>query len=172
MFGYPENKRFRHVVIDEAQDYTPMQIQMLKKMLAGATFTVLGDSDQTINPYFKYNSLEEMEKVLGKSRYIELKKAYRSSPEIMEYATSITGKEVNAVRNSQNIPVVAKEVDKKDLFTTLVKDVLALKEHGYERVCIITKSLNDAQAIYEGLKDEIEKRKIADIYIKDYNELK
>ena len=156
MFGYPENKRFRHVVIDEAQDYTPMQIQMLKKMLAGATFTVLGDSDQTINPYFKYNSLEEMEKVLGKSRYIELKKAYRSSPEIMEYATSITGKEVNAVRNSQNIPVVAKEVDKKDLFTTLVKDVLALKEHGYQRVCIITKSLNDAQAIYEGLKDEIE----------------
>lgn len=156
LFGYPENKRFRHVVIDEVQDYTPMQLKMIKKMLNGATFTVLGDSDQTINPYYKYETLQDMEKVLGKSRYVELKKAYRSSPEIMEYATSVTGKEVEAVRNSQNIPVVKKEVDKKDLFTTLVKDVLDLKENGFKRICIITKSLKDAKAIYDGLKDDID----------------
>ena len=156
LFGYPENNRFRHVVIDEAQDYTPMQLKMIKKMLNGASFTVLGDSDQTINPFYKYDSLEEMEKVLGASKYIELKKAYRSSPEIMEYASRVTGKEIQAVRNSQNIPVVTKEVSREELFTTLVKDVLSLKENGFERVCIITKNLNEAKAIYEGLKDEIE----------------
>ena len=156
LFGYPENNRFRHVVIDEAQDYTPMQLKMIKKMLNGASFTILGDSDQTINPFYKYDSLEEMEKVLGASKYIELKKAYRSSPEIMEYASRVTGKEIQAVRNSQNIPVVTKEVSREELFTTLVKDVLSLKENGFERVCIITKNLNEAKAIYEGLKDEIE----------------
>ena len=156
LFGYPENDRFRHVVIDEAQDYTPMQLKMIKKMLSGASFTVLGDSDQTINPYYKYESLKDMEKVLGTSKFIELKKAYRSSPEIMEYASRITGKEIEAVRNSQNIPVVTKEVSKEELFTTLVKDVLALKENGFERICIITKNLNEAKAIYDGLKDEIE----------------
>ena len=156
LFGYPENNRFRHVVIDEAQDYTPMQLKMIKKMLNGASFTILGDSDQTINPFYKYDSLEEMEKVLGPSKYIELKKAYRSSPEIMEYASKVTGKEIQAVRNSQNIPVVTKEVSREELFTTLVKDVLSLKENGFERVCIITKNLNEAKAIYEGLKDEIE----------------
>ena len=156
LFGYPENNRFRHVVIDEAQDYTPMQLKMIKKMLNGASFTVLGDSDQTINPFYKYDSLEEMEKVLGASKYIELKKAYRSSPEIMEYASRVTGKEIQAVRNSQNIPVVTKEVSREELFTTLVKDVLSLKENGFERVCIITKNLNEAKAIYDGLKDEIE----------------
>ena len=156
LFGYPENNRFRHVVIDEAQDYTPMQLKMIKKMLNGASFTILGDSDQTINPFYKYDSLEEMEKVLGASKYIELKKAYRSSPEIMEYASRVTGKEIQAVRNSQNIPVVTKEVSREELFTTLVKDVLSLKENGFERVCIITKNLNEAKAIYDGLKDEIE----------------
>ena len=156
LFGYPENNRFRHVVIDEAQDYTPMQLKMIKKMLNGASFTVLGDSDQTINPFYKYDSLEEMEKVLGASKYIELKKAYRSSPEIMEYASRVTGKEIQAVRNSQNIPVVTKEVSREELFTTLVKDVLSLKENGFERVCIITKNLNEAKAIYEGRKEEIE----------------
>ena len=156
LFGYPENNRFRHVVIDEAQDYTPMQLKMIKKMLNGASFTILGDSDQTINPFYKYDSLEEMEKVLGPSKYIELKKAYRSSPEIMEYASRVTGKEIQAVRNSQNIPVVTKEVSREELFTTLVKDVLSLKENGFERVCIITKNLNEAKAIYDGLKDEIE----------------
>ncbi len=156
LFGYPENNRFRHVVIDEAQDYTPMQLKMIKKMLSGASFTILGDSDQTINPFYKYDSLEEMEKVLGPSKYIELKKAYRSSPEIMEYASRVTGKDIQAVRNSQNIPVVTKEVSREELFTTLVKDVLSLKENGFERVCIITKNLNEAKAIYDGLKDEIE----------------
>ncbi len=39
LFGYPENNRFRHVVIDEAQDYTPMQLKMIKKMLNVAPFT-------------------------------------------------------------------------------------------------------------------------------------
>ena len=156
MFGYPENNIIHHVVIDEAQDYTPLQLTMIKKMCDGATFTVLGDSDQTINPYYKYNSLEEMKEVLGISKYMELNKAYRSSPEIMEYASKITDKPIVSVRRSENVPVDIKEVDKKDLFTTLVKDVLNLKENGYERICIITKNNNDAKAIYEGLKDEID----------------
>ena len=51
---------------------------------------------------------------------------------------------------------MAEYVSREELFTTLVKDVLSLKENGFERVCIITKNLNEAKAIYEGLKDEIE----------------
>ncbi len=158
MTGYVENNMVHHLVIDEAQDYTPLQIEMIAKIFRGASITVLGDAAQTINPYFKYGSLEEMKAELGDTaRYVELNKAYRSSREIIEYASKFIGDtKVIPVRESQDNPVVVKEVSKEQLFTELVKDILALKEKGFERICIITKSNKEATAIYEGLKGSID----------------
>lgn len=156
--GYPKNNIIHHLVIDEAQDYMPLQMKMISKMFSGATVTALGDINQTINPYFKYNSLEDMKKYLGNSaKYIELNKAYRSSPEIMNYVKNIVDdKDIISVRKSQEVPVGIKEVDKKDLFNNLVNDIINLKNNNMNRICIITKSSKEAKAIYEGLKDCID----------------
>ncbi len=170
MMGYPENDIIHHVVIDEAQDYTPLQMKMIQNMFKGSTFTVLGDADQTINPYHKYDSLEDMKKVLGQTaKYMELNKAYRSSPEIMNYTGALLGKEVTSVRKSENNEVKIKDVDKKDLFKELVTDVMELKEKGYERVCIITRSKNEAKAIYDGLKSEVDNLVVIEDDMKDIN---
>ena len=160
--GYPKNDIVHHLVIDEAQDYTPLQMEMITKMFNGASITALGDANQTINPYHKYDSLEEMKEQLGYSaKFVELNKAYRSSPEIMNYVDKIIdNKNIIPVRQSNDNPVVTKEVDKKDLFTTLVGDLLKLKENGFNRICIVTKSNKEAKAIYEGLKDSIDSIKI------------
>ena len=160
--GYPKNDIVHHLVIDEAQDYTPLQMEMITKMFNGASITALGDANQTINPYHKYDSLEEMKEQLGYSaKFVELNKAYRSSPEIMNYVDKIIdNKNIIPVRQSNDNPVVTKEVDKKDLFTTLVSDLLKLKENGFNRICIVTKSNKEAKAIYEGLKDSIDSIKI------------
>lgn len=156
--GYPNNNIIHHLVIDEVQDYSPLQMEMIAKMFSGATITALGDKNQTINPYHKYESLEEIKEQLGLSaRYIELNKAYRSSPEIMNYVKEIVDEEqIEPVRNSANNPVLVKEVDKTNLFSTLVKDILLLKEKGFDKICIVTKSSKEARAIFEGLKDSIE----------------
>ena len=153
--GYPKNSSIHHLVVDEAQDYSPLQMKMISKMFNGATITVLGDANQTINPYHKYESLEEMKKEMGQSaRYIELNKAYRSSPEIMEYVKEIlNNNKIEAVRNETDNPVLVKDVDKDELFTTLIKDIKELKENGYERICVVTKSSKESNAIFEGLKD-------------------
>lgn len=158
MMGYPDNNIINHLVIDEAQDYAPLQMEMISKMFKGATITALGDANQTINPYHKYNSLEEMKDSLGPIvNYIELNKAYRSSPEIMNYTNKvIDDNKVLPVRKKTNVPVLKKEVNKNDLYTELVSDLLRLKEQGLNRICVITKSIKEARAIYEGLKDSIE----------------
>ena len=160
--GYPKNNIIHHLVIDEAQDYTPLQMEMITKMFDGASITVLGDANQTINPYHKYDSLEEMKEQLGNSaKYVELNKAYRSSPEIMNYVDEIIDNDkIVPIRESNNNPVVVKEVDKKELFTTLVNDLIKLKEDGFNRICIVTKSNKEAKAIYEGLKDSVDGLKI------------
>lgn len=156
LYGYPKNDIIRHLVIDEVQDYSPLQIEMLRKIFSGATFTILGDVNQTINPYFKYNSLEELVPILGKdSEYFELNKSYRSSPEITEYTNSLIGSENEAARTSGDIPVLVKEVPKESLYTELVSDILTMKENGLSRIAIVTRSNNEARAIYEGLKDDV-----------------
>lgn len=158
LFGYPENNMIRHLVIDEAQDYSPIQLEMIKKIFTGATFTVLGDVNQTINPYFRYDSLEDMASIFGKNtKYYELNKSYRSSPEITEYSNNILGLDkIETARTSGNVPVSVKEVSKDSLFRELVKDVITMKENGFERIAIITKSDKEAKAIFEGLKDSVD----------------
>ena len=162
ILGYPVQKKIRHLVVDEVQDYSPMQLEMISKLFPGATITVLGDAKQTINPYHRYESLEEMKEFFGQSAlYLELNKAYRSSPEIMNYVKGIIDDDrIIPVRNATNNPVELKEVDKKELFTTLVTDIIRLKEKGFDKICIVTKSSKEAEAIYEGLKDLIDGIKV------------
>ena len=155
MMGYPENNIIHHLVIDEVQDYAPLQLEMMMKMFKGATITALGDANQTINPYHKYGSLEEMKDILGfGTRYIELNKAYRSSPEIMNYAKEIIDDtKIEPVRNRTDYEVVKKEVSKDKLFEELVRDIMTLKSYDFNNICIVTKSARETRAIYEGLKD-------------------
>jgi len=155
--GYPKNDLIHHLVIDEVQDYSPLQIEMIKKMFSGATMTVLGDCNQTINPYYKYDTLEDIKKYLGNSKYMELNKAYRSSKEIMEYVKQLLNDStIIPVRNSSNNEVTVKEVDNNSLFRTIISDILTLKENGFERICIITKNNNELESIYEVLKDFVD----------------
>ena len=155
--GYPNNNIIHHLVIDEAQDYSPIQVEMISKMFKGASITLLGDCNQTINPYHKYNSLQEMQDIIKDSRYIELNKAYRSSPEIMNYVSKIIDDDkIIPVRNSNNKEVKVKEVSKEELYPMLVSDLMTLKENGAKRICIITKSAKESKAIFETLKDRID----------------
>jgi DNA helicase-2/ATP-dependent DNA helicase PcrA len=41
LFGYPKNNGIRHVIIDEAQDYTRLQFAMLAKIFESSSFTIL-----------------------------------------------------------------------------------------------------------------------------------
>ena len=72
-------------VIDEAQDYGMGQLKLISKIFKNASYTILGDVNQTINPYYKYDSLEDLTKIFDDSKYIELTKTYRSSEEIIEF---------------------------------------------------------------------------------------
>ena len=89
LYGYNYNTGIREIVIDEAQDYSLGQIKLISKIFKNAAYTILGDVNQTINPYYKYNSLEDLCKILDDSKYIELTKTYRSTEEIIEYSNKV-----------------------------------------------------------------------------------
>jgi DNA helicase IV len=85
-------RRFGHVVVDEAQDLTPMQLRMLSRRTAGS-FTILGDVAQATGP-IPYRSWDELLPHLpggDRAQRAELRHAYRVPREIMDFALPLLG---------------------------------------------------------------------------------
>ena len=154
--GFPYEGQIKQVVIDEAQDYNKLQYIIISKIFKKADFTILGDVNQNINPYYHYESLEELKLVLkNESKYIELLKTYRSSPEIIEYTNKILNlNHVNAIRKDNNKPVIfRRHLD--NLKEQLLTDINTLKS-TYSSVAIITKDDREAEKIYSLIKDNLD----------------
>lgn len=166
--GFNYNNMIKEIVVDEAQDYTLLQYKILSKIFKKSSFSILGDVNQTINPYYKYESLEQIKEVLDKTKYLELTKTYRSSKEIIEYTNKILNlKFVSAIRKDNNKPVLFRK--ENNLKKQLLNDINYLKNE-YKSVAIITKDDEDANEIYNLLKDDINIGKITineEIFRKD-----
>mgnify|MGYP004617920131 FL=1 len=150
--GFNYYGKIKQIVIDEAQDYNKLQYQVIKSIFPTAGFTILGDVNQTINPYYKYESLKELEEIFDEdTKFLELTKTYRSSKEIIEYTNKILGLNyVTAIRKENHLPVLIKE--ELNLKEDLNNDIAKLKEN-YKSIAIITKTDEEASKIYNLLKD-------------------
>lgn len=149
--GFNYYGKIKQIVIDEAQDYNKLQYQVIKSIFPTAGFTILGDVNQTINPYYKYESLKELEEIFDEdTKFLELTKTYRSSKEIIEYTNKILGLNyVTAIRKENHLPVLIKE--EQNLKEDLNNDISKLKEN-YKSIAIITKTDEESSKIYNLLK--------------------
>lgn len=148
-FGYERD--IKQVVIDEAQDYNYLQYLIISKIFKNSNFTILGDVNQTINPYYKYDSLDILIPLFRQSKAISLTKTYRSSPEIVEFTNRILGlNHVCAIRKKTSIPLIHRN-NPKDLSN----DITYLQEK-YKSIAIITRDNNTAIRLYDELKDYFE----------------
>ena len=152
LYGYNYNTYIKEIVIDEAQDYSLGQIKLINKIFKNASYTILGDVNQTINPYYKYDSLEILTTVLDDAKYICLNKTYRSTPEIIEYSNKVLGlTHVSAIRRNKKEPVILR--DESNLYKQLSNDIKECKQSG-KSLAIITKNDNESQKIYDMFKED------------------
>ena len=166
--GFPYQVYVREVIIDEAQDYTYLQYKILHKIFKNAGFTILGDKNQSVNPFYKHGSLEELIPIFDSrdTKYVELNKTYRSSPEIIEYANKVLNlHQTSAIRRSVDTPVIKRSM--KDL-KYIGKDIVYLKKK-YKSIAIITKSIEEAKVLLNALKDKYEKISLIDINTEKFN---
>ena len=148
--GFPYEKDIRQVVIDEAQDYNYLQYLIISKIFRNSNFTILGDVNQTINPYYKYDSLDILANIFKQSKCISLTKTYRSSPEIIEFTNKILGlNHVCAIRKTESVPLIHRTDNSK-----ILEDINYLRDK-YKSVAVITRDNNTAVKLYEEMKDII-----------------
>lgn len=152
--GFSYQGRIKEVVIDEAQDYSRLQYILISKIFKRSGFTILGDINQTINPYYKYNSLNDLNSVFKDSKYLELTKTYRSSPEIIAHTNRILGLTyVSAIRHDNHRPVIIKN-EKSDLREQLIEDIKNLQKVS-KSIAIITKTDEESEYLYTLLNESI-----------------
>ena len=155
--GFDTNHYIKQVVIDEAQDYTKLQYLIIKNTFKTANYTILGDINQTINPYYKYDSLEVLKDIFDSSKYLELNKTYRSTSKIIDYTNNILGLEhVSAIRNNSASDVVTRNSEE---YKDILNDLNNLTNIS-KSVAIITKDNTECDKIYDYLKDKIDIVKI------------
>ena len=153
LFGFPYNNYIKQVVIDEAQDYNYLQYMIIKELFKKADFTILGDVNQNINPYYQYESLLELSEIFTDSNYLELLKTYRSTKEIIEYTNQILNLDyVNAIKKSNHKDVLIRNV--QDSKQSLLSDIHNLTT-TYKSLAIITKEDSEALEVYNLLKDDL-----------------
>ena len=85
------SERFEHIVVDEAQDVSPLEMLLMQMNSANDTFTILGDLRQGVLPYKSignWNQLATLFKRENVSR-LESRVTFRSTKQITRYANRI-----------------------------------------------------------------------------------
>lgn len=167
--GFSYRGLIKEVVIDEAQDYSKLEYILIRKIFKKSNFTILGDINQTINPYYKYENLEELSKIFDNGTiYLELNKTYRSTPEIIEHTNKILNlKHVSTIRRENQRPVLFRD-NFLDLKTSLLEDINLLKKEHFS-VAIITKDDSESEKVYELLKNDVKDINILNSNTKNFN---
>ena len=153
LVGFNTNHVIKEIVIDEAQDYNKLQYLIIKKTFKTSNYTILGDTNQTINPYYKYDSLEELTSIFESSKYITLTKTYRSTGKIIDYTNKILGlNHVTAIRNDKASDIIFRNNITKNDFLTDINNLKTISKS----IDIITKNDKEAEKVYNMLKDDLD----------------
>ena len=153
LVGFNTNHVIKEIVIDEAQDYNKLQYLIIKKTFKTSNYTILGDTNQTINPYYKYDSLEELTSIFESFKYITLTKTYRSTGKIIDYTNKILGlNHVTAIRNDKASDIIFRNNITKNDFLTDINNLKTISKS----IAIITKNDKEAEKVYNMLKDDLD----------------
>jgi DNA helicase-2/ATP-dependent DNA helicase PcrA len=155
LFGIPKELRAKNIVIDEAQDYSFMELLSLKKALDTDMFTLVGDLAQGIHSYRGLTSWEQvLDYIFPRATYTELQKSYRTTIEIMEKANELlkllpySFPEVEPVVRHGKSPEFIKRKDGQELVKQLENQVTSLKEEDYKTFAVIGKTMKDCKLLH------------------------
>ncbi len=153
--GQPKYGNVRHLIIDEAQDYTPVHFEIVRHLFGESSMTILGDLSQRISPYSGIDSYDSLETVFGRQAgdVVRLTRSYRSSWEISEFARGILPQAENAdnVRRSGRKPLVVRAEEPERIIELISAEMDELKADGTASVAVICKTADEAARVYSRL---------------------
>ncbi|MFL8711735.1 HelD family protein [Clostridioides sp. GD02377] len=151
--GLQEDKVIRHIVIDEMQDYTPIQYAVIN-LLFKCKKTILGDFGQLVNPNHTH-TLDDMKQLYDDGELVMLNKSYRSTFEIINFTKKIQDiSSLEPIERHGEEPALLKCNNEQDEINKIKIEIEEFKRSDNATLGIILKTDNDAKAIYDVLREE------------------
>lgn len=156
--GFPKNN-IRHVIIDEAQDYTLAQYEVIHGSFPSASFTILGDLQQAINPYMNIGNYDNLRDLFGDNHgvFMELRNTYRSTRQITEFCQAIlpVDNNVEPMDRPGQLPVVVQAYGRDSLLDAVASDIHSLCDQGFRSVAVICKTASESEETHSRLKQRV-----------------
>lgn len=153
--GLQESHVIRHMVIDEMQDYTPIQYAVIN-ILFKCQKTILGDFGQAINPNHLH-TLGDLRQLYNGAELIELNKSYRSTYEIITFAKRIQKAAlIEAVERHGNAPDFISCGNEQEELEQIKKNIDAFQNSENVTLGIIMKTNSAAKALFDVLSRNCE----------------
>ncbi|WP_079913573.1 RNA polymerase recycling motor HelD [Paenibacillus sp. 32352] len=160
MLGFQMNTSVRHVIVDEAQDYSPFQLEFLKRLFPRARMTALGDMNQAI--YAHASALGELDPITAlygpeQTELIRLTRSYRSTQEIVEFSRGMVpgGEEIIPFNRSGDKPQITVAADRGSLHEAITADIEALRADGFDSIAIICKTAGESADVFDALQGRL-----------------
>lgn len=141
----------KHLLIDEMQDYTPVQYSVLSRLFK-CKKTILGDVNQRVNPY-SASSAEGIERVFPHADVVKLFRSYRSTSEIAAFAQHISpNPDLIALERHGEEPTVKGFNSNLEEVEEIKVIITEFKNSGHQLLGIICKTQEQAELLYDELK--------------------
>ena len=152
----PKTSQIKYIIIDEAQDYTPLQYEIFYQLFKSANMTILGDINQSINPFMNVGDYNNIYNILKSDTcIINLTKTYRSTMEITKFSRNILTKNTNDeyVERHGDEPNVIGFSHKNHMIEKIMEDIKYYQKKNYKSIGIITKTAKQTEDLYNMLKE-------------------
>lgn len=150
LFGFNHDYSAKYLIIDEMQDFTPVDFYLFKKLWSCPSI-VLGDINQCIEKTLTRDYLQQISEYLG-TELIELNKTYRSTKEIAQFTHQMIGLD--------HITYVNRNGDKPKLIQTTdtvraIQQILEQECAQYDHIAIICKCQKELKQLAKELKGKV-----------------
>ncbi len=170
----PKTSEIKYVIIDEAQDYTPLQYEIFYQLFNHANMTILGDLNQSINPFMNVEDYNNISHIFSQNNtcIINLTKSYRSTKEITEFSRKLLNSEFidESIQRSGDKPLLLGFSKEEAIKEKILDDIKIYNKRGYKSIGIITRTAKEANDVYDFLKDKVHIKAIVkddDEYVND-----
>lgn len=170
IYGMDEKIPVKHIVIDEAQDFSAFQIYVLRMIVKDSSFTILGDLNQGIHSYRgvrDWNDITDHVFSDRRNEFLTLEQSYRTTIEVMDASNKvldhIKGREVikakPVLRHGDSVKLIKKE-SLREIASDIGQKIQEFLQQSYKSIAIICKTANECKAMHSLLAKQVD-----DIYV-------
>ena len=160
IYGTNKYKNIKQVVIDEAQDYYPLQYEIFNLVFSNAKFTILGDMKQTLAKKEDISFYEQIQKILNKkkSSLIMLDKSFRCTNEILNFSLKFIEKssQIKSFNRNGDSPKVYIADNSEIFIDEIVKEIKLCQEKGFQSICLICKTEKNSTYLFNKIKHKLD----------------